>query len=306
MSHDHSGHSGGGHGHSHERTAAAGRRLTAVLVLTATYMVAEAVGGWLSNSLALIADAGHMFSDVAALALSLFAVKMASRAPTPSRSYGFYRSEILAALVNGATLVAISLYIFVEAFQRFRAPPEVQGSLMMGIAAGGLAINLAGLWILNRGRSGNLNERGAWLHVLTDALGSLGAIIGGFLVWRFEWNWADPAVSVLIGLLVIYSSWGLLKESVGVLMEDAPSGLDVDKVRKAILAHPNVVSVHDLHVWSITSGTVCLSTHVCVRDAKSYEVALSELQTMITRDFAIAHTTIQIEPDGFIEEPAHA
>lgn len=306
--HDHTAHDheGAGHGHSHGGRGTPAKRLTTVLCLTAAYMVAEAVGGWWSNSLALIADAGHMFSDVAALALALFAVRMAARMPTPSRSYGFYRSEILAALVNGATLVAISLYIFVEAFRRLTTPPEVQGGLMMGIAAGGLAVNLAGMWILNLGKSGSLNERGAWLHLLTDALGSLGAIVGGFMVWKFGWKEADPIVSIVIGLLVVYSSWGLLKESVAVLMEGAPSNLDVDKVREAILAYPEVLSVHDLHIWSITSGTVCLSMHVCVRDAQSYAAALTGLQGMLSKDFGIAHATIQIEPEGYVEDHAHA
>lgn len=282
------------------------KRLLVVLALTSAYMFAELIGGLLSNSLALIADAGHMFSDVAALALSLFALKMAARAPTSTRSYGFYRSEILAALVNGATLVAISIYIFVEAYRRFSTPPEVQGAMMMGVATGGLVVNLLGLWILKPRGAVSLNERSAWLHVMTDALGSIGALVGGFFVWRFGWNLADPIVSVVIGMLVIYSSWGILKESVAVLMEGAPSSVDVEELREAILAQDNVVSTHDLHVWSITSATVCLSAHVSLRDGSLYPATLEMLQVMLAKDFGIAHTTIQIEPEGFKEEYANA
>ncbi len=274
-----------------------------MLLLSGSYMLAEVVGGYLSNSLALMADAGHMLSDVGALALALFAVKMSSRPATPARSYGFHRTEILAALVNGATLVGISLYIFVEAFQRFRNPPDVEGGLMTGIAAGGLTINVVGLWILSAGRSGSLNERGAWLHVLTDALGSVGAILGGIAVWKFGLFWADPAVSVLIGLLVIYSSWGLLRESVAVLMEGVPGHIKLDEVREAMLKSEGVHGIHDLHVWSITSGTVCLSAHAEVAAEHSSANVLRKLKATLQQRFGVNHTTIQIEPIGFHEQP---
>lgn len=190
---------GAGHSHTREHThreTAWGRnkrRLAIVLALIAIYMVAEVIGGLLTNSLALLADAGHMLSDAGALALSLFAIWIAQRPATPSHTYGYYRTEILAALANGATLVAISIYIFIEAFRRFGEPSEVQCALMMGIAVGGLLINLAGLWILNAGKSESLNIRGAWLHVLTDAIGSVGAIVAGALIWAFSWNWVGPA-----------------------------------------------------------------------------------------------------------------
>jgi cobalt-zinc-cadmium efflux system protein len=277
-----------------------------VLLLAATYMVAEAIGGLLTNSLALLADAGHMLSDVAALALALFALKVAQRPATSRRTYGFYRTEILAALFNGATLVAISFYIFLEAFQRLRNPPEVQGAAMMAIATGGLAINLIGLWVLRAGRESSLNERGAWLHVMTDALGSIGAILGGFVVWQLGWRWADPAVSVAIGVLVIVASWNLLKESVAVLMEGAPGNLDVDEIREAILATPGVVSAHDLHVWSITSGMTALSVHVCGEADVSNEALLTRTCDLLRKRFGIAHPTIQIEPHGYAEGEFHA
>jgi cobalt-zinc-cadmium efflux system protein len=277
-----------------------------VLALVATYMVAEVVGGLLSNSLALLADAGHMLSDAGALALSLFAMWIAERPPTPKHSYGYYRTEILAALVNGATLVAISIFIFVEAWERFRDPPEVQGALMMGIATGGLAVNLLGLWLLNAGRGNSLNVRGAWLHVLSDALGSVGAILGGFLIWTFGWAWADPAVSVLIGILVILSSWNLLKETVSVLMESTPAHLDVDRVRDTMAGVPGVTAVHDLHVWSITSGMVSLSAHVRVAENTDRDAALTTIRLRLHEAFGIDHCTIQVEREGYAEEAIHA
>jgi cobalt-zinc-cadmium efflux system protein len=267
-----------------------------VLALVAAYMVAEIIGGLMTNSLALLADAGHMFSDAAALALSLFAVWIAGRPATPQRSYGFYRTEILAALANGATLVAVAVLVFVEAYQRFYEPPPVRGGLMMAVALGGLAVNLASLWLLTSGRGESLNLRGAWLHVLSDALGSIGAIAAGLLIWGFGWSWADPVASVLIGLLIVYSSWRLLSESVAVLMEGAPRGIDVDAVRAALAAAPGVLAIHDLHVWTITSGMDSLSAHVIAQDGLPHAALLTELRTLLDRQFKIHHVTLQIEP----------
>ncbi|HET6574118.1 MAG TPA: cation diffusion facilitator family transporter [Fimbriiglobus sp.] len=297
-----------GHDHDHRSGHRTGSRfrLLLTLLLAGGYMVAEVVGGLLTNSLALLADAGHMLSDVAALGLSLFAVRVAERPPTPKRTYGYYRAEILAALVNGATLVAVSIYIFDEAYRRVWNPPEVQGGLMLGIAAGGLAVNLLGLWILGRDRRESLNVRGAWLHVLTDALGSVGAITAAGLIWAFGWYWADPVTSALIGLLVVYSSWRLLAESVSVLMESAPRGIDVDEVRDVIRAVPGVLSVHDLHVWSITTGMPSLSAHVVAEDGQPQAALLKRLQSALHDRFGIDHVTIQIEPPGFDEPAAHA
>lgn len=294
------------HDHSHDARAAGSRRLTIVLLLAGSYMVAEVIGGLLTNSLALLADAGHMLSDVAALGLALFALRMARRAPTPRRTYGFYRTEILAALFNGATLVAISLYIFVEAYHRLQSPPEVEGAGMMAIASGGLAVNLIGLWVLRAGREGSLNERGAWLHVMTDALGSIGAIFGGIAVWKLGWNWADPAVSIAIGVLVVISSWNLLKESVSVLMESAPGHLDVDAIRDAMAAIPGVISVHDLHVWSITSGMTAASAHVCGEAGLPNAALLDRLRQCLHESFGIDHTTLQVEPEEYQEGEVHA
>lgn len=297
------------HAHAHgpvrgEAAARNRRRLGFVLALAAAYMVAELVGGILANSLALLADAGHMLSDVGALALSLFAARMALRPASPRRSYGLHRAEILAALANGATLAAISFYILWEAFHRLRAPQEVAGLTVMAIATGGLLVNLAGLWVLHGGRGESLNVRGAWLHVLSDAMGSVGAILSGLAVWWMGWMWADAAVSVLISALVLFSAWHLLKEAVEVLLEAVPAHIDLDEVRRALLAVDDVEEVHDLHVWTITSGLDAVSGHVVVGERAerrpSGEILL-ELHRLLHDRFGLHHTTIQIEPRGFEE-----
>jgi cobalt-zinc-cadmium efflux system protein len=300
------GHHHHGHGHHHHGHGTAGarnrRRLAITLGLAAAYLVAEAVGGWLANSLALLADAGHMLSDVAALALSLFAIWIAQRPATPQRTYGYHRTEILAALANGATLIAISLLIFVEAFRRMAEPQPVAGGLVMVIAVGGLAVNVAGLLLLHGGKDESLNVRGAWLHLLTDALGSVGAILGGAAVWAFGWYWADPAVSVLIGLLVIWSAWHLVKESVGVLLEGTPPHIDVAEVRAAMAEVDGVEEVHDLHVWTITSGMEAMSGHVVVGGdpaLRSSSEVLAELHRLLHERFGLHHMTIQMETPEF-------
>lgn len=284
------------------------RRLWITLALQVAYLVAEVVGGYMANSLALLADAGHMLSDVGALALSLFAVWIARRPATDRRTYGYYRTEILAALANAASLIAISLYIFVEAWRRFQDPQPVQGALVIWIAIGGLLVNAIGAWLLNAGREHSLNIRGAWLHLLTDAAGNVGVIAGGALVWAFGWLWADPAVSVLIGALVIWSSWHLLRDSVGVLLEGTPPHIDVDAVRTALLEVPDVEAVHDLHVWTITSGMEALSCHVVVgsRDERRFSgEILADVHALLHQRFGLHHLTVQIEPRGF-REPACA
>lgn len=293
-------------GHDHGGRSANRKRLSLVLALVLLYMVAEVVGGIVTNSLALLADAGHMLSDAGALGISLFALWIAQRPPTARRSFGYYRTEILAALVNGATLVAISIFIFAEAWTRFREPPEVLGALMMWIAVGGLLVNVLGLVILRAGREASLNVRGAWLHVLTDALGSVGAIAGGAAIWAFGWKWADPLVSVLIGLLVMFSSWNLLRETVSVLMESAPGHIDVDAVRAAMLDIPEVEEVHDLHVWSITSDLIALSAHACVPDDRPVDPVLAAIRHEMHARFGIDHVTVQIERQPCGETGTHA
>lgn len=290
--HDHS-HAG----HSHRDAAAT--RLSATLALVLAYMLAEIIGGWLSNSLALLADAGHMFSDAAALSLSLFAAWIARRPPTPQHSYGYYRAEILAALANATMLGVISIFVLVEAWHRLWHPPEVQGALMMGIAVGGLVVNLFGLGLLHSHRDANINVHGAWLHVLSDLLGSVAAIAGGALIWLWGWNWADPVASALISLLIIYSSWGLLKETIAILMEGTPGHVDLDEVRSCMAGVAGIREVHDLHVWTITSGMEALSGHVVVADGRPGAELLSELRSLLHERFGIDHITIQIEPPEF-------
>jgi cobalt-zinc-cadmium efflux system protein len=269
------------------------------LALVLVYMVAELVGGWLSNSLALLADAGHMFSDAAALSLSLFAAWIARRPPTAQHSYGYYRAEILAALANGALLGAISIFVIFEAWQRLWEPAEVRGPLMMAVAAGGLVVNLLGLWLLQAHRESNINVHGAWLHVLADLLGSVAAVIGGALIWLCGWYWADPVASALISLLIIYSSWALLKDAIAILMEGTPAHVDLDEVRNCIAGVVGIEGVHDLHVWTITSGMEALSGHVVVADGRAASELLAELRKRLHDRFGIDHITIQIEPPDF-------
>jgi cobalt-zinc-cadmium efflux system protein len=296
MAHDHG---------RHRDDQGSTRRLSLTLALVLAYMGVEIVGGLMADSLALLADAGHMLSDAGALGLTLFAMRFARRPPTSQRTYGSHRAEILAALANGATLVAVAIYIFVEAVARFRTPPEVQGGLMLAVAAGGLVVNAAGLLILRSGRRVNLNMEGAWLHVLTDALGSLQAIVAGALIWAFGWQWADPVASVLIGLLVVYSAWSLLRRATSVLMESAPGHLDVDEIRGALLELPHVTAVHDLHIWTITSGFVALSAHLTCPGADQHEAALQAARTLLQARFGIGHTTIQIDRDPSCEGMEH-
>ena len=305
--HGHSHSHGHAHGHGHAQGHGHGerqrnkRRLLLTLVLAASYMIAEVVGGLLSNSLALLADAGHMLSDVAALALSLAALWIAERPPTAQRTFGYYRMEILAALVNAATLGVVAVLIVLEAIERLQAPQPVQGVLMIWIALGGLVMNLLGLWILHGGRAESLNIRGAWLHVLSDALGSVGAITAGLLVWAYGWIWADTLISVVIAVLIIVASWNLLREAVAVLMEHAPGGINVDQVHDSMIEYPGVLSLHSLHVWTITSGLHALAAHVTVEDLDQHQRLLKELRDMLHERFGIDHITIQIELEGFEE-----
>jgi cobalt-zinc-cadmium efflux system protein len=297
-----------GHDHTHGTLGAAhshARPLGLALALVLAYMGVEVVGGLLSGSLALLADAGHMLSDAGALTLTLFAMKFARRPATGSQTYGYYRAEILAALVNGVTLVAIAIFIFLEAYERMRNPSTIAGPLMLAVAGGGLVVNAAGLWIL-RSDDESLSMRGASLHVLTDLLGSVQAILAGGLIWMFGWTWTDPLASMLIGGLIIYSSWSLIRQTVAVLMEGAPGHIDVDEVRAALLEIPDVSNVHDLHVWTITSGFVSLSAHLtCVDPEKQDDVLRSAHELMASR-FGVRHTTFQIDRGPSCEGTVHA
>ena len=291
---------------SAEQRAANRRRLGLTLGLAASYMVAEVLGGLWTGSLALLADAGHMASDVAALALSLFALWVAQRPADARRTFGHTRAEILAALGQGAALVAVALMVVLEALDRLAAPAPVAAPGMLAIASGGLVVNLAGLWILNRGRRHSLNVRGAWLHVLSDALGSLGAITAGAAIWAFGWNWADPAASLAICGLILLSAWHLLREAVDILMETAPRHLDVEEIQRALAESPEILEVHDLHVWTIGSGEVSLSSHVVARDGAESAQVLSRIHELLASRFGIHHTTIQVEPPDYAGSSANS
>ena len=289
------------HDHTHRHTPASKSRgrLWIVLALTFCYMLAEIAGGWWTGSLALLADAGHMLTDVAALALALAAMWFAVRPATPQKTYGYYRLEILAALINGVALVVISLFIFYEAAHRWAAPPTVNSGPMMIVATGGLLINLISAWLLHGGNENDLNVRGAWLHIMGDALGSVGAILAGALIWQFGWNWADPLLSAVIGLLVIVSAWRLVRDSSNVLLEGTPKHIDLAAVEAAMRQSEGVLAVHDLHIWTIASGLEALSAHVI----HGYEVKpltiLKQLRATLQDEFGIAHLTIQMETPDF-------
>ena len=313
VGHGHAHHHGHAHapsndGGAHDAEPAEGRgaqrtRVVIALTVTGLYTIAEVVGGKLSGSLALLADAGHMLSDTAALALTVFAMWAAGRPAKAQQTYGFQRTEILAALVNGAALLAISGSIMLEAIGRIHAPTPVAPKLVLWVAAGGLVSNLVCLAVLSAGRAHSLNMRGAWLHVLSDALGSVGAIVSGVLIAAFGWTWADPVASVFISLLVMRSGWSLLSETVGVLMEHAPEHVNVNDVRTAMIAQPAVDAVHDLHVWTITSGLVCLSAHVVTHaDPEQQQEALAVLTRLVREQFRIDHVTIQLEHVSFPDE----
>ena len=293
------------HAHGHRRSSDNWRRLSLVLCLTLLYMIAEAVGAWFTGSLALLADAGHMFTDVAALALALTAVWFGSRPATSKKTFGYYRLEIIAALVNGVALVVISLLIFYGAYERWLEPPVIKSGPMIAVAAGGLAVNLICAWILHGRDEIDLNIRGAWMHVMGDALGSVAAILAGVCMWLFGWYAADAVFSVLISILIIWGSVRLIRESTNVLLEGTPAHINLAAVEDEILATAGVSDVHDLHVWTITSGREALSAHVIHADSISQAALLRELRTKLHDRFGVDHLTIQMETSDFEDETFH-
>lgn len=295
----------GGLVHRHGRAAESGRRLGIVLALTAVYMIAEAAGGWWTGSLALLADAGHMLTDTAALTLALMAVFFSARPATQRKTYGYYRLEILAALINGVALVLISLLVFYEAYRRWASPPHVRSVAMVLVAGGGLLVNLICVRLLARDREEDLNVRGAWLHVIADALGSIAAITAGALMTVFGWYAADPLFSAIIGLLIVWSSWKLIREAANVLLEGTPAHINLAAVEDAILDTSGVNDVHDLHVWTITSGREALSAHVIHAPAISQAVLLQELRAKLHERFGVDHLTLQMETPDFEDDTFH-
>jgi len=270
------------------------RRLTLAFVITLVVMAVELFGSWLSGSLALLADAGHMLADGAALAIALFAAWIAQRPATPQRSFGFMRLEVFAALVNGAVLILIAIGIGIEAWRRLRAPPAVNGTLLAGVAAIGLLANIVAVAILHRGHEHSLNQRGAYLHVVGDLLGSVGALLAGAIVITTGWTLADPLISVLIGMLVLVSAWRLVKESTDVLLEATPRHIALSEVHERIVSVPGVESVHDLHLWTVTSGVVAMSGHLVVKNPIDNQPILEAVQGRM-RELGIQHVTVQVE-----------
>jgi cobalt-zinc-cadmium efflux system protein len=293
------------HTHRHGHARGNRNRLSIVLLLTAVVMIAELLGGLWTGSLALLADAGHMLADVAVLILALMAVWFGARPATPRKTFGYYRLEILAALINGVGLVLISFFIFYEAYQRWFARPVIRSVPMTVVAAGGLVANLICALLLHRGREEDLNVRGAWLHVIGDALGSTGAIIAGVLIMLFGWTAADSAISVFIGLLIVWSSWHLIRDATNVLLEGTPAHINLAAVEAAIMETEGVSDVHDLHVWTITSGREALSAHVIHAYLISQSTLLKELRAKLLDRFGVDHLTIQMETADFEDEAIH-
>ena len=285
--------------HDHRETAAgrSRRRLVAVLVLTGVFVLVEIVGAIWTSSLALAADAGHMLTDVGGLALALFAVWIAGRAPTPAKTFGYYRVEILAALVNALVLLVIAGGILTEAYRRLFAPPAIMAVPMLAIAAVGLGVNLVSAWLLRRGARESLNIRGAYLEVMADALASVGVLVAGLVVLLTGWTLADPLVSAAIAVFIVPRTWRLLVQAVNVLLEGTPPHLQLGEIGAAMMQVAGVRRIHDLHVWTLTSGREAMSAHVVVEDLAESERLLDELHAVLHARFGIDHTTIQLEKD---------
>jgi cobalt-zinc-cadmium efflux system protein len=302
-SHDHS-HGHHSHGHSHEHAAASTRALAWSLGLTAVILVAEGVGGWLSNSLALLADAGHVLTDAGALGLSLFVAWLARQPGSAAKTYGYLRWEILAALINGATLLLISVWIVIEAVVRFKHPEPVSGGIMLSVAALGFLINAVAVWLLHGVRHGSLNVRGAYLHVLGDMLASGGTVVAAVIIRYTGWLNADPIASLVTTVLIIAGAWTLVRESVDVLLEAAPPHIALDLVRQRLESIRGVESIHDLHVWTVTSGMVAMSAHAIVRNSGNHQEVLEQAHDLLT-EMGINHVTIQLECEAMPERELH-
>jgi cobalt-zinc-cadmium efflux system protein len=274
------------------------RRLLWALVISAVYFFAELVAGFATNSLALLSDAGHMLSDIGAMALSLFAFRMARRPATHQSTYGFHRVEILAALFNGLTLWLIVGVIFAAAYNRFAQPPVVESFGMVIVAVFGLLVNIAAAVILHGGHRHNLNLRGAFLHVISDAVGSVGAIAAGVIMLTTGWYLADPLISIFISGLILFSSWSLVKDSFSVLMQSVPKGIRLEEVRLTIEAVDGVSKVHDLHIWAVTSDIFTLSAHAVVANGEDFHQVLNNIEDTLKERFNIEHTTIQLETES--------
>lgn len=296
MGHSHS------HDHGHHHGSSNKSALKWSFFLIASYMIIEVIGGILTNSLALLSDAGHMLSDAAALGLSYVAMALGQKAASSRKTFGYKRFEILAAFINGLTLIVISLYIFFEAYQRITSPPEVVSSGMLIISIIGLVVNIAAAFILMKGdKDENLNVRSAFLHVLGDMLGSFGAIVAALLIMFFGWNLADPIASIIVALLIIVSGYRVTRDSFHILMEGTPLNLNIQQVKEKLLSLSEVKGVHDLHAWSITSDFPALSCHLVVGQEQNDQDILSKAKKLLHDEFELYHVTIQIDKEGTVE-----
>ncbi|MFZ4930792.1 cation diffusion facilitator family transporter [Chryseobacterium sp. Mn2064] len=281
------------------------KSLLIVLALSGIYLIAEVIGGIITNSLALLADAAHMLTDVVGLLLAFIAIKIGEKKADPSRTYGYYRTEILAAVVNAVVLLGISVYVLFEAYQRFQNPPEVQSKSMLIVAGIGLVVNIIGMMILRKDSEGSLNMKGAYFEVLSDMLTSVGVMIAGVIMLTSGWYYADPLISAAIGLLIFPRTWRLLKEAINVLLEGTPNDIDIHELRKVLEQTQGVSNVHDLHVWSLTSSVNAMSVHIVKNKDVSQNQLLKTLTETTVNNFKISHTTFQIEEEGYEEKEVH-
>ncbi|NLD35941.1 MAG: cation transporter [Desulfatiglans sp.] len=305
--HNNSAHGVKGHNHSHDLKNSIYSRLWWAFFINLIFLVVEVIGGLLVNSLALLADAGHMLTDVGALALAIFVAHLAKKAATPNRTFGFLRAEVLGAFVNGATLVLIVGFIFYEAWQRIGSDREIDGPVMMIIAILGLIANIVSAAILAKGKDQNVNVKGAFLHMIADALGSVGVIIAGIIIITTGWQPADTIASVVIGLLILWSSFGFIKQTINILLEATPENIDYLEVKRALEEMEYIESVHDLHIWTITSGMPILSAHIrlssCCTDTNLWQQSINDANRILRERFGIDHSTLQAEPyDGTCDQ----
>jgi len=297
--HDHAAKGGADHSHDHGIGQAPEKALRRALVLTGGFMLAEAIGGYFTNSLALISDAAHMLTDTAALAIALIAIRIGRRAPDNLRTFGYARFEILAAMFNAVVLFLVAMYILYEAIERFRNPPAIASGAMMGIAALGLIVNMLSMRLLRGGRDSSLNVKGAYLEVWSDMLGSVGVLAAGAIIALTGWKPIDPIIAVLIGLWVLPRTWTLLKDSLNVLLEGVPGGIAVADIEAAVRAVPGVKNLHHLHVWAVSSGKSLLTAHVDRDPTGGSDTALlSAINAVLRERFQISHSTLQLEDTG--------
>jgi cobalt-zinc-cadmium efflux system protein len=294
------------HNHENHADSLIGQPLKITLSLVLVIMVAEVIGGVLSNSLALLSDAGHMLTDALALGLSLFAMNLARRPPTPTRTFGYHRAEIMAALANGTILVLVSVFIFYEAYQRFPDLPSVKSPLMLIVASIGLIANLIGLFLLRRGSHKSINVKAAFWHVIGDTLSSVGVIIAGVIIYFTGWYIADPILAVVIGVVILWGAVRIVRESVDILLESVPEHVRIEKVTAAVKSVSGVEDLHDVHIWTITSGIYALSAHLRIADqtvSQSCDI-VTKVNEVLAENYNITHTTLQLEcescPTGLV------